>query len=163
LNKLSVTKFDKLSDEFMAVGLDTPELMQRAVEIIVSKAQMEEHFCFMYADLCRKITDKWTVKESAEGGSTATEDAITDQLGRAFRSRLLGRCEEEFNVDRVKELELIRNNNELTNEMKEEQEIITKKRYIGFYSLTHLLTHSLTHLLTYSLTQVTCGSSGKYT
>lgn len=131
LNKLSVTKFDKLSDEFMAVGLDTPELMQRAVEIIVSKAQMEEHFCFMYADLCRKITDKWTVKESAEGGSTATEDAITDQLGKAFRSRLLGRCEEEFNVDRVKELELIRNNNELTAEMKEEQEIITKKRYIG--------------------------------
>ncbi len=131
LNKLSVTKFDKLSDEFMAVGLDTPELMQRAVEIIVSKAQMEEHFCFMYADLCRKITDKWAVKESAEGAVNTTEDAITDKLGKAFRSRLLGRCEEEFNVDRVKELELIRNNAELNAEMKEEQEIITKKRYIG--------------------------------
>ena len=59
LNKLSVTKFDKLSDDFMKVGLESPELMKRGVEMIVLKAQMEEHFSFMYADLCRKMTDLW--------------------------------------------------------------------------------------------------------
>jgi len=70
LNKLTVTKFDKLSDEFMSVGLlDTPELIQKAVEIIVSKAQMEEHFCFIYADLCRKITDKWSIAGGDPAGN----------------------------------------------------------------------------------------------
>jgi len=41
LNKLSVTNFDKLSDEFMAVGIDSEELMGRAVEMIVVCAQVQ--------------------------------------------------------------------------------------------------------------------------
>ena len=60
LNKLSVTKFEKLSDEFMSFGLESEALMQRAVEMIILNAQMEERFCSMYANLCRKITDKWS-------------------------------------------------------------------------------------------------------
>jgi hypothetical protein len=40
LNKLSVTNFHKLSDEFMGVGIDSEDLMGRAVEMIVVCAQV---------------------------------------------------------------------------------------------------------------------------
>ena len=67
LNKLSVEKFDKLSDEFMMTGIEREDVMDRAVDLIVSKAQMEETFSFMYAKLCKKIIDDWTSKyEGAE-------------------------------------------------------------------------------------------------
>ena len=42
------------------VGVDSEELMGRAIDLIVLCAQMNEHFSFMYAELCRKITDKWS-------------------------------------------------------------------------------------------------------
>ena len=83
----------------MNVGIDSEELMSRAVEMIVICAQMNEHFSFMYADLCRKITDTW---------SKGTENEEEESLGKAFRIRLLQRCQEEFSVDRVKKLEDIR-------------------------------------------------------
>jgi hypothetical protein len=44
----------------MYAGIDDERMMERAVEMLVSKAQMEEHFCFMYADLARKMTDTWS-------------------------------------------------------------------------------------------------------
>ena len=120
LNKLSVTKFDKLSDEFMSAGLDSEELMGRAVEMVVKKAQVEEHFCFMYADLCRKITDQWS------SGTTESEES----LGKMFRVRLLEYCKEEFGRDRVKELDEIRQMS-ISPEEKDEREILLKKRYTG--------------------------------
>jgi len=120
LNKLSMTKFDKLSDEFMAVGLDSEDLMDKAVEMIVQKAQLEEHFCFMYADLCRKITDQWS------SGSAENEES----LGKSFRVKLLEYCRAEFSRNRVAELEAIRNM-EISPEEKEEREIVLKKRYTG--------------------------------
>ena len=150
LNKLSVTKFDKLSDDFMCVGLYSPELMARAVEMIVLKAQMEEHFCFMYADLCKKMTDIWTYDDSPEGRkaaaaaaaeSSSVKDAATgagspreskeDSLGKRFRACLLARCQEEFTVDRKEALVKIRATEGLSAEDKEEKEILLKKRYTG--------------------------------
>lgn len=120
LNKLSMTKFDKLSDEFMAVGLDSEELMGKAVEMIVQKAQIEEHFCFMYADLCRKITDQWS------SGSAENEES----LGKSFRVKLLDFCRAEFGRNRIAELEEIRKL-EIPQEDKDEKEILLKKRYTG--------------------------------
>ncbi len=120
MNKLSLTKFDKLSDEFMAVGLDSDELMDRTVEMIVSKAQLEEHFCFMYADLCRKMTDVWSA------GTTKDEESP----GKTFRQKLLDRCRDEFDIDRVEALQKIRSS-DVPDDEKEEKEIILKKRYTG--------------------------------
>lgn len=131
LNKLSVTKFDKLSDEFMQVGLQgSDELLQRGVDIVVLKAQMEEHFCFMYADLCRKLTDLWSRGPEEGGNSDAADDADGLSLGKVFRQKLLLRCQEEFNVDRVQALADIRAS-DISAEDKEEKEILLKKRYTG--------------------------------
>ena len=66
------------------------ELLRKIVELVVSKAQMEEHFCFMYADLCRKLTDLWanvampavepvkTTSEVEAAGVTAGEESPID-------------------------------------------------------------------------------------
>jgi hypothetical protein len=40
LNKLSLTNFDKLAEEFMQAGLDSEELMDKAIEMIVVCAQV---------------------------------------------------------------------------------------------------------------------------
>jgi hypothetical protein len=66
---------------------------------------MEEHFCFMYADLCRKITDKWSgpdedLDDIADESSKKSKKVIDDvedsgkragSLGLDFRYRLLMR------------------------------------------------------------------------
>lgn len=54
----------------LPVGVDSVELMGRAIDLIVLCAQMNEHFSFMYAELCKKITDKWS-SGTADEVSTA--------------------------------------------------------------------------------------------
>jgi hypothetical protein len=51
------------------VGVDSVELMGRAIDLIVLCAQMNEHFSFMYAELCKKITDKWSSGTADEVGA----------------------------------------------------------------------------------------------
>ena len=46
--------------------------MDRAVEMIVVCAQMNEHFSFMYADLCKRITDNWSSGTADEEVSNTT-------------------------------------------------------------------------------------------
>ena len=140
LNKLSVTNFDKLSDEYMSVGLDSEELMSEAVKMIVQKAQVEEHFCFMYADLCRKITDQWST------GTSENEES----LGKSFRIKLLAFCRDEYGRNRPAELEVIRNM-DCSPEEKDEKEMMLKKRYtgtmrfIGEIYIKKLVSHSVMH------------------
>lgn len=154
LNKLSVTKFTKLSNEFMeTLGGKHCDIviLRRAVELIVSKAQVEEHFCFMYADLCRKITDEWTEavpddymtggtseagEESGEKQPEKSEkeeasETPNETRGNIFRVLLLERCQAEFDIDRVTALEKIAAMKELTEEDRVAKEMILKKRYTG--------------------------------
>eukprot|EP00606_Chrysophyceae_sp_TOSAG23-5_P001286 GSChrysophyteH2.ASY1.ANO1.888.1 assembled CDS len=135
LNKLSVTKFEKLSDEFMKCGLhSTDELIEKAVEMVVLKAQMEEHFCFMYADLCKKITELWTegggIRDPEQESPIPAEEEPAS-LGKLFRQKLLSRCQEEFGVDRAAAVTAIKENADYSPEDKEEKEILLKKRYTG--------------------------------
>lgn len=55
---------------FIVVGVDSVELMGRAIDLIVLCAQMNEHFSFMYAELCKKITDKWSSGTADEVGTS---------------------------------------------------------------------------------------------
>ena len=148
LNKLSLTNFDKLSDEFMAVGIvNNDETLNRAVDLIVLKAQMEEHFCFMYADLCRKMIDLWSSEEdiisdkagvsvsTKDDGDDAEEGAAVNNgkpmsLGAKFRFQLLDRCRIEFEIDRKKQLQDVLEM-DIPADVKLEKEIILKKRYNG--------------------------------
>jgi hypothetical protein len=55
LNKLTVEKFDRLAGEFAALHFTSAPLLEAAVELVLDKAQMEQHFGAMYADLCLKM------------------------------------------------------------------------------------------------------------
>lgn len=167
LNKMSVTKFDKLSGDFLSllrescVGINidsdsittgnapanaipekAEEKLRLAVSALVAKAQMEENFCFLYADLCRKVIDQWLDLEPTGNvfanvaGGRPEEDAdgtAAEQrpMGRVFKEFLLIRCQHEFEFDRVAALEVIRADVELADDERVEQEILLKKRFTG--------------------------------
>eukprot|EP01032_Pedospumella_encystans_P009355 gene9355-11016_t len=153
LNKLSVTNFEKLSDEFLALlqsDATTEDAMHRGVEALVTKAQMEENFCFIYADLCRKIIDTWATlepddntfstaaKEDGEDGEAPTategEEAKAKELrtmGKIFKDSLLQRCQNEFEFDHIAALKVIRENADLQPDERTEKEILLKKRITG--------------------------------
>ena len=153
LNKLSVTNFEKLSDEFLALlqsDATTEDAMHRGVEALVTKAQMEENFCFIYADLCRKIIDTWATlepddntfstaaKEDGEDGeapaATEGEEAKAKELrtmGKIFKDSLLQRCQNEFEFDHIAALKVIRENTDLQPDERTEKEILLKKRITG--------------------------------
>lgn len=86
LNKLSLTKFDKLSDDFIETGIGrSPECLTGAIGQIVSKAQDEPHFAAMYASLCLKLAK--TPLEGIDDGA---------KKGKVFKKMLLDRCQQEF-------------------------------------------------------------------
>ncbi|RLN88176.1 hypothetical protein BBJ28_00021373, partial [Nothophytophthora sp. Chile5] len=55
LNKLSIEKFDKLSDQLIEVAVRGLDVLKGVIEMVIAKAQMEWHFSTMYAELCAKI------------------------------------------------------------------------------------------------------------
>lgn len=89
LNKLSLTKFDKLSDEFINCGVGRDlECLTDAVGLIVKYAHEQQHFSSMYAGLCLKLAN--TPMEGIDDGP---------KKGKKFKKILLTRCQTEFETD----------------------------------------------------------------
>jgi len=120
LNKLSLTKFDKLSDEFINCGIARDiECLTGAVGLIVNKAQEEQHFSSMYAGLCLKLAN--TPLEGFDEGS---------KKGKKFKKILLERCQTEFETDTATKIQ------EATKDISDPEEIeyhsnLIKKHYLG--------------------------------
>jgi len=96
LNKLSLTKFDKLSDAFIQTGIcRNEECLKGAIGLVVDKAQQEPHFSAMYARLCVKL-------------SKTPMEALGEQegkKGKKFKKMLLTRCQDEFEQDTATKIE----------------------------------------------------------
>jgi hypothetical protein len=131
LNQLSETNFERLSSDFMAVGIDKHELMGRVVDMLVLKAQIDESFGGMYANLAKKLSTTWSTNKGSDAPEAADESSEAPDLGETFRNRLLHRAKEEFEIDRAAAVAAIRNNTDITVEDREEKEIKLKKRYNG--------------------------------
>jgi translation initiation factor 4G len=117
LNKLSLTKFEKLSDEFVDTGIGrNAECLNGAVGIIVDKAQSEPHFATMYAQLCLKLS-RIPMPEEAGGR-------------KAFKKMLLSRCQQEFEENINKKVEKAIEGVDDTEE-KEYKAGLVKKKYLG--------------------------------
>ncbi|KAL7472288.1 hypothetical protein ACHAXS_012654 [Conticribra weissflogii] len=119
LNKLSLTKFDKLSDEFINCGIARDiECLTGAVGLIVNKAQEEQHFSSMYAGLCLKLAN------------TPLEGIDEGYKGKRFKKILLQRCQTEFETDTATKIQ------EATKDISDPEEIeyhsnLIKKHYLG--------------------------------
>mmetsp|Transcript_22776 Transcript_22776/g.37146 ORF Transcript_22776/g.37146 Transcript_22776/m.37146 type:complete len:877 (-) Transcript_22776:1403-4033(-) len=120
LNKLSLTKFDKLSDDFINCGISRDiDCLTGAVGLIVNKAQEEQHFSSMYAGLCLKMS-----KTPMEGIDEGTKK------GKKFKKILLERCQSEFEKDAATKVK------EATEGITDTEEIeyhtsLIKKHYLG--------------------------------
>lgn len=91
LNKLTLTKFEVVSDSFIEAGIGKNEkCLTEAISLIVSKAQGEPHFAAMYANLCLKL---------AVTPMKATGDEVKSKKGKKFKKMLLARCQAEFEKD----------------------------------------------------------------
>lgn len=117
LNKLSVTKYDKLSDEFLALLQEEccvsaaataakdghgSEKLRRTVDALLSKAQMEESFCFMYADLCAKIITQWLTDIPVEAVGDVTSSSTTSSTTTSTTEKD-SRATESKDVDKEKD------------------------------------------------------------
>ena len=120
LNKLSLTKFDKLSDAFINCGIGRDiDCLTGAVGMIVNKAQEEQHFASMYAGLCLKMAN--TPMEGIDEGT---------KKGKRFKKILLERCQSEFETDAATKVK------EATKDITDPDEIqyhttLIKKQYLG--------------------------------
>ncbi|CAM9356568.1 unnamed protein product, partial [Chrysoparadoxa australica] len=98
LNKMTLEKFDRLSQQFMNVGLDNDEILREVVSILVSKGQVESHFAAMYSQLCKCL-------------ATAPQLGSVEELpAKKFRKMLLVKCQHEFEKDQVEVLREIQAN-----------------------------------------------------
>ena len=84
LNKLTMTKFEKLSGDFANLNIKEAKELAGVVNIIFDKALEEGHFCKMYAELCSTIEGRMPTFED-EQAKTVT-----------FKRCLLTKCQEEF-------------------------------------------------------------------
>lgn len=120
LNKLSLTKFDKLSDDFINCGIGRDvECLTGAVGLIVNYAQEQQHFSSMYAGLCLKLAN--TPMEGIDEGS---------KKGKKFKKILLTRCQTEFETETSVKIA------EATKDITDKEEIeyhanLIKKHYLG--------------------------------
>lgn len=118
LNKLSLTKFEKLSDAFISTGIGrSVECLAGAIELIVKKAQDEPHFSAMYAALCLKLS--CTPMNFDEPGKK-----------KKFKKMLLTECQKEFETDTSTKIKAAIEGVE-DDEEKELKTLIVKKHYLG--------------------------------
>ncbi|CAH0479591.1 unnamed protein product [Peronospora belbahrii] len=120
LNKLSIEKFDKLSDQLIEVAVRGLEVLKGVIEMVIAKAQNEWHFSTMYAELCAKIA------QTAMPAITLEDNEVVTDTHKLFRKLLLLRCQKEFETKRdVEDLENLREDE------RREKELIIKRASLG--------------------------------
>jgi translation initiation factor 4G len=99
LNKLTMEKFDSISDQIIAWAnksekeKDGRTLIQ-VIRLVFEKATDEATWSEMYARLCRKMMEQISSTVQDDGIKNAEGKPITG--GQLFRKYLLNRCQEDF-------------------------------------------------------------------
>ena len=89
LNKLTPEKFDRLFEQLLE-KITSADILKKSITTIFEKAVAEPTFCFLYAELCLRLS-----KEVPEFPGAPAEDG-TPGKPMAFRRVLLNTCQEEF-------------------------------------------------------------------
>lgn len=120
LNKLTLGKFEQLSDEIVNVGAINEEILKDIIKLVFDKALIEPKFSSMYADLCKKL-------------SVSPNFSLGDKA-QTFKRVLLNRCQEEFESSfkgSRKDLSNIPNISQEERAHLEEQLTLEKKKMLG--------------------------------
>jgi len=99
LNKLTVEKFDSISDQIISWAnkseneKDGRTLIQ-VIRLVFEKATDEANWSEMYARLCRKMME--TISPKVQDDGIKNTDGKPIAGGQLFRKYLLNRCQEDF-------------------------------------------------------------------
>ncbi|CAG0920325.1 unnamed protein product [Notodromas monacha] len=119
LNKLTPEKFEKLSEDILSIGLNSPKTLSGVIFLIFEKALDEPKYSSMYARLCKLLSER---APNFEGPKSSCN---------TFEKLLLMQCEEEFrNREKATEKCSYRKHGPLTPD-EEEQRQIAKRKMLG--------------------------------
>lgn len=116
LNKITPETFDKLSNDIINVGLDSPPILRGVIHLIFDKAIRDSKFCALYATLCQRLCKETTNYETQPGPNT-------------FCRILISKCEAEFERRRQASLDF-EGRSDLT-EDEFEQKIVAKQNMLA--------------------------------
>ncbi|KDQ20084.1 hypothetical protein BOTBODRAFT_27505 [Botryobasidium botryosum FD-172 SS1] len=99
LNKLTIEKFDSISDQLLTWANKSEEekdgrTLIQVIRLVFEKATDEAAWSEMYARLCRKMMEQLSPNVQDESIKNAEGNPITG--GQLFRKYLLNRCQEDF-------------------------------------------------------------------
>ena len=147
LNKLTMEKFDSISDQIISWAnkseneKDGRTLIQ-VIKLVFEKATDEATWSEMYARLCRKMMEQISPKVQDDGIKNNDGKPITG--GQLFRKYLLNRCQEDFErgwvakeaaaaaaATKAIEDEAVKAANEGKGDQKEEYALYSEEYYIA--------------------------------
>ncbi|KAH9006257.1 armadillo-type protein [Lactarius hatsudake] len=99
LNKLTMERFDTISDEIVAWANKSEKekdgrTLFQVIKLVFEKATDKELFSEIYARLCRKMMEQISPKVQDDG--TKNSEGKPFAGGNLFRKYLLNRCQEDF-------------------------------------------------------------------
>jgi len=89
LNKLSKDNFETLSEKLYDIELTNKPLVQNVIEVIIQKAINEPYFGEVYANLCKKLSNK-----------SYCDDSIN------FKREILTQCQKEFEKEKTDSIDV---------------------------------------------------------
>jgi translation initiation factor 4G len=145
LNKLTMEKFDSISDQIISWAnkseneKDGRTLIQ-VIKLVFEKATDEATWSEMYARLCRKMMEQISPKVQDDGIKNNEGKPITG--GQLFRKYLLNRCQEDFErgwvskeaaaaATKAIEDEAVKAANETKGDQKEEHALYSEEYYVA--------------------------------
>ncbi|KAK6630223.1 hypothetical protein RUM43_015016 [Polyplax serrata] len=117
LNKLTPEKFEKLSDDILAVDLNSPQILKGVILLIFKKALGEPKYSYMYAQLCKRLSEVVPNLEPADECSS-------------FNHLLLSNCQSEFE-NRAQATESYEQNDGPLSPDDEDRHLIAKRKMLG--------------------------------
>ncbi|KAL0268186.1 UNVERIFIED_CONTAM: hypothetical protein PYX00_010221 [Menopon gallinae] len=117
LNKLTPDKFEKLSDDILAIDLSSYCVLKGVILLIFKKALDEPKFSSMYAQLCKRLSEEAPNSEPPEESNT-------------FKKLLLANCEEQFEK-RAQATEKYEQNDGQISPDDEDRHINAKRKMLG--------------------------------
>jgi hypothetical protein len=87
LNKLTIEKFPRLSEQLATCGIRTPAHLEVLVREIFTKATMQHHFINMYADLCAVLQDHFA-NNSISGDRNFFKKILLNACQASFEEHL---------------------------------------------------------------------------
>lgn len=121
LNKLTLEKFEQLSQQLIRVNIRTTKHVQSLIIEVFEKAVTQHHFIDMYANLCTLLHEHFAV------------NPITDDPKFSFKRLLLNECQASFerNLQPPSDLDTLDPEDRVISEAKYKTRMLGNIRFVG--------------------------------